>query len=172
MRFDVIVIGGGASGMVAAGRAAEGGAKVLLLERNNSLGKKLLIAGKGRCNITNIGGIKEFIANYGKNGRFLYRAFSEFFNQDLISFFRRYGVETKVERGGRIFPTSDTSRTVLTALEKYLRENRVTVRFNSRVKEILVSGYSHSDRERRKLEVKGVKLKSGEIIYSTDESQN
>jgi len=166
MSYDVVVIGGGAAGIVAAGRAAQGGAKVLLLERNRSLGKKLLITGKGRCNITNIGEIADFIENYGKNGKFLYRAFSEFFNQDLISFFERYGVETKVERGGRVFPATDNSQTVLTALQKYLADNGAAVRYDSRVAEIVVSERTGSDKKNTKLEVKGIKLKGGDIVES------
>ena len=83
---DVIVIGGGASGSMAAGRSAEKGARTALLEKNQSLGRKIRISGKGRCNITNIGPIKEFIGRYGKNGRFLYRAFTRFSNLDLMDF--------------------------------------------------------------------------------------
>ena len=166
MRYDVVVIGGGASGIVAAGHAAQGGAKVLLLERNRRLGKKLLITGKGRCNITNIGEIGDFIENYGKNGKFLYSAFSGFFNRDLMAFFERYGVETKVERGGRVFPATDSSQTIMTALEKYLSENGVAIKCNSRAAEIVVSERTGSDKENANLEVQGVKLKGGEIVES------
>ena len=107
MKYDVIVIGGGASGMLAAGCAAESGAHVLLLERNKHLGKKLRITGKGRCNLTNTCETSEFVEGYGKNGKFLYRAFTEFSNHDLVRFFNEQGVDTKEERGGRIFPVSD-----------------------------------------------------------------
>ena len=90
--------------MMAAGRAAEAGASVLLLEKTGRPGKKILISGKTRCNLTNTRELDDFIAMYGSNGRFLYSAFGRYFRDDLLAFFRRYGVETKTERGGRIFP--------------------------------------------------------------------
>src|SRR5271169_6652147 len=96
----VIVIGGGAAGLMAAGRAAELGASVTILERMDEPGKKLLVTGKGRCNITNIAPLKEFLAAFGPNGRFLYGAFHRFFRDELLDFFHRRGVETKDERGG------------------------------------------------------------------------
>jgi predicted Rossmann fold flavoprotein len=117
--YDVIVIGGGPAGIFASGTAAKNGAEVLLLEKNSSLGKKLLITGKGRCNITNSGDIKSFVKNYDKNGEFLYRAFSEFFNTDLINFFEHYGVKTTVERGGRIFPVNNNSEEILSVLKNF-----------------------------------------------------
>ncbi len=116
----VIVIGAGASGMMAAGRAAELGADVLLLEKTERPGKKLLISGKTRCNLTNLKELDDFIAMYGSNGRFLYSAFHRYFRDDLLEFLRRYGVETKVERGGRVFPTSDDARKVVQAFERHL----------------------------------------------------
>jgi predicted Rossmann fold flavoprotein len=142
MTYDVIVIGGGASGMLAAGRAAENGSRVLLLERNDRLGKKLSITGKGRCNLTNSGETADFIANYGKNGRFLYRALTRFSNHDLVAFFNRHGVATKEERGGRIFPATDDSESVVRALERYLKKHRVTIRLRSRVERILIDSAS------------------------------
>ncbi|MBN1622417.1 MAG: NAD(P)/FAD-dependent oxidoreductase [Endomicrobiales bacterium] len=134
--YDVIVVGGGASGMMAAGHAAENGAKALLLEKNNKLGSKLLITGKGRCNITNIGEINDFIESYGKNGRFLYRAFQTYFNYDLMGFFEKYGIKTKTERGGRVFPVSDESGSIVYALKQYLNKNNVNVKLNLGVKKI------------------------------------
>lgn len=98
----IIVIGGGASGLMAAGRAAEVGAPVLLLERMERPGKKILISGKTRCNLTNSKDLDNFIAMFGANGRFLYSAFHRFFRDDLLAFLQHYGVETKMERGGRI----------------------------------------------------------------------
>ncbi|MCK4532602.1 NAD(P)/FAD-dependent oxidoreductase [bacterium] len=136
--YDVIVIGGGASGMFTAGCAAAKGAETLLLERNHQLGKKLSITGKGRCNLTNVGEINDFIDSYGKNGKFLYRAFTRFFNQDLIAFFNRYGVSTKVERGGRVFPVTDNSESIVNALRRYLQENKVNLGLNLQVKEIVL----------------------------------
>ncbi len=103
----VIVIGGGASGLMAAGRAAEMGARVLLLEKMPRLGLKLGLSGKGRGNLTNQGDIQTFIESYAPDGRFLRNCFAQFFNQDLLDFFETLGVPLAVERGGRVFPISD-----------------------------------------------------------------
>ena len=124
----VIVIGGGAGGLLAAGRAAECGASVVLLEKNGILGRKIRITGKGRGNITNTADLNEFIAAFGPNGKFLYGSFSRFSNQDLIELLERLGVPTKVERGGRVFPQSDRAADVVTALEAWLRELGVEIR--------------------------------------------
>jgi predicted Rossmann fold flavoprotein len=124
---QLVVIGAGASGMMAAGRAAELGANVLLLEKTERLGKKILISGKKRCNLTNTKEVDHFIAMYGPNGRFLYSVFKGYFQDDLLAFLRHYGVETKVERGGRIFPTSDDAFDVVKALEHYLADNGVQI---------------------------------------------
>ncbi|MBM4313092.1 MAG: NAD(P)/FAD-dependent oxidoreductase [Deltaproteobacteria bacterium] len=121
----VIVVGAGASGMMAAGRAAEKGARVLLLEKTDGPGKKILISGKSRCNLTNARDLGDFIAMYGPNGRFLHSAFRRFFRDDLLAFLRRYGIETKVERGGRIFPVSDDSADVVGAFRRYVKERLV-----------------------------------------------
>jgi len=107
--------------MMAAGRAAERGRSALLLEKNDSLGRKLLISGKGRCNITNIKGVSEHIENFGGTGRFLRNAFSRLFNAELMRFFEERGVELKAERGGRVFPRSDRSKDILEALRRYMR---------------------------------------------------
>ncbi len=117
---DVIVVGGGASGLMAAGRAAALGARVVLLEKTDSVGKKILISGKARCNLTNSADLKDFISMYGQNGRFLYSVFSRFFRPELLEFFEGFGLKTKIERGGRIFPVSDDARDVVGALKKYL----------------------------------------------------
>ena len=135
---NVIVIGGGASGMMAAGRAAEMGAQVILLEKTHRLGQKILISGKTRCNLTNARDSDAFIPMYGQNGRFLYRAFHRFFREDLISLLKRYGVETKIERGGRIFPASDKAGDVVHAFRKYLIENGVKIMTNARVTQVQV----------------------------------
>jgi hypothetical protein len=124
----VIVIGGGAGGILAAGRAAECGAKVVLLEKNSTLGKKLRITGKGRCNVTNTADKNEFVEAFGSNGKFLYGAFSRFSNQDLRDLLERLGVPTKVERGGRVFPASDRADDIASALEKWLKELKVDIR--------------------------------------------
>ena len=119
---QVIVIGAGASGMMAAGRAAELGANVLLLEKTERPGKKILISGKARCNLTNTKESGDFITMYGSNGRFLYSSFKHYFRDDLLAFLRRYGVETKTERGGRIFPASDDAHDVVKAFERYMAD--------------------------------------------------
>lgn len=114
--------------MMAAGRAAESGAHVTLLEKTNQPGKKILLSGKTRCNLSNIKDKDDFIAMYGPNGRFLHGAFSRFFRNELIEFLKQYGVETKVERGGRIFPFSDQARDVVQVLRRYLKDQGVTIR--------------------------------------------
>ena len=116
----VIVIGAGASGMMAAGRAAELGAEVLLLEKMKRPGKKILISGQTRCNLTNTRGFDDFISMYGPNGRFLHNAFHRYFRDDLLSFLKRYGVETRAEPDGRIFPISDDASDVVKAFQRYL----------------------------------------------------
>jgi predicted Rossmann fold flavoprotein len=120
MTKQVLVVGGGAAGMMAAGRAAECGADVLLLEKTPRLGSKLRLTGKGRCNLTNQAEIPQFITHFGETGPFLYSAFARFFVQDLLSFFNQRGVPTVVERGGRVFPASNDARQVVDALEGYL----------------------------------------------------
>ena len=112
----VIVIGGGPAGMLAGIKAAEDGNSVTILEKNNSLGKKLLITGKGRCNITSGLDISEFINNTPGNGRFLYSAFDNFNNNDIIQLLKEENLEVKEERGNRIFPVTDNARDVLSAL--------------------------------------------------------
>jgi predicted flavoprotein YhiN len=124
----VIVVGAGASGMMAAGRAGERGARVLLLEKTNGPGKKILVSGKSRCNLTNACDRENFLSMYGPNGRFLHGAFHRFFRDDLIAFLKRYGVETKVERGGRVFPVSDDAADVVKAFRRYLKDYGVKIR--------------------------------------------
>ena len=135
---QVIVIGAGASGMMAAGSAAELGANVLLLEKSDCFGKKILISGKSRCNLTNAKELEDFINMYGPNGRFLYSAFKHYSKNDLLAFMKHYGVETKTERGGRIFPASDNAQDVVKALKRYLIDYEVNTLTNSRVSGILV----------------------------------
>lgn len=134
--YNVIVIGGGAAGMMAAGRAGQYGDKVLLLEKMDKFGKKILVSGKTRCNLTNAAELKEFITMYGEKGRFLYHAFHHFFRPELVNFFAGYGVETKLERGGRIFPVSDNAHDVVRALERYLTDNKVETKSNANVTSI------------------------------------
>lgn len=117
--YDTIIIGGGAAGLMAAGAASEYGESVLLIEKNEKLGKKLFITGKGRCNVTNSAPIDEIIKNIPVNGRFMFSALSAFSNEDLICLLKEHGTETKEERGGRIFPVSDKSSDIIKALTKY-----------------------------------------------------
>lgn len=135
----VIVIGGGAAGMMAAGRAGELGARTVLLEKNTLLGRKLRITGKGRCNVTNTGEIRDFIENYPGNGQFLYSALNRFSNQRLMGFLEAWGVPLKVERGKRVFPLSDKAQDIVEAFSRYLDNNNVEVRLGETVTEIRLS---------------------------------
>jgi predicted Rossmann fold flavoprotein len=134
--WDVIVIGGGASGLMAAGRAAELGGRVLLLEKMGRVGLKLAITGKGRCNLTNGGDLPTFIENYHHNGKFLYNAFSRFFNHDLVSFFQTHGVPVAEERGRRIFPVSNRAQDIVRALREYVLSHGAKILIHSPVREI------------------------------------
>lgn len=137
--------------------AAKSGDKVILLEKNNSLGKKLLITGKGRCNITSSLEMDEFIKNIPGNGKFLYSAFKNFTNEDIINMLKENGLEVKKERGNRIFPSTDKSIDVLNALIKEMEKYNIEIKLNANVEEIL------SDLA----EVNGVKLANGEKIIAT-----
>ncbi len=136
-KYDCIVIGGGAAGLMAAITAADSGKNVLIIERNNRLGKKLLITGKGRCNVTNNCGIDEFMANIPTNPRFLYSAYSQFNSQDCMNFFERLGVKLKTERGNRVFPVSDKAGDIVSALEQAVKERSITVK-NIRATELII----------------------------------
>ncbi|MFA5147292.1 MAG: NAD(P)/FAD-dependent oxidoreductase [Candidatus Omnitrophota bacterium] len=130
--YDVAVIGGGAAGTMAAIRASQLKKSVLLVERNDAIGRKILLTGKGRCNVTNAAPIDTFIEKFGRHGRFLRTAFTAFSNDDLIDLFRSTGLEMKIERQGRVFPVTDRSRSVIEALKKRLEENGVEVLCNAR----------------------------------------
>lgn len=154
MSRRTIVIGAGAAGLMAAGRAAERGFEVILLEKNDRPGKKLRISGKGRCNITNNTDIDGLIQNIPGNGSFLYSSFYTFSNEDIMQFFRDEGLELKVERGGRVFPVSDDANDVVSALVRRAARSGAVIRYRSPVTSIEVSDGA----------VKGVALKNSETI--------
>lgn len=137
MNYDVIVIGGGTSGLMAAISAAENKAKVLLLEKGSKLGQKLLISGGGRCNVTNRLPIEEVIKHIPGNGRFLFSAFSVYNNEDIIQFFENMGVALKEEDHGRMFPVSNNAKSVLDALVNKLKSLHVDIKSNTSVKDVL-----------------------------------
>ena len=138
-RSDVIVIGGGAAGMMAAGTAAEAGASVILLERNEKLGRKLYITGKGRCNLTHHCSVGEVLQNVPRNGRFLFSSMTAFPPERVIPFFEGLGCPVKTERGNRVFPVSDHSASVIDALRRWLQQSGVHV-VNARAESLLQDG--------------------------------
>ena len=140
MKRRMIVIGAGASGLLAAGQAAQLGADVLLLEKMDHPGRKLRITGKGRCNLTNVAPLPEFIAHFGANGRFLRQCFSRFFTPDLLAFLEAGGVRTVTERGGRVFPASENARDVVDSLVRWVRGQAVDIQTVSPVGRLLVEG--------------------------------
>ena len=149
---NVIVVGGGAAGMMAAIFAARNGQNVTLLEKNEKLGKKIFITGKGRCNITNASEIEDLFSAVISNPKFLYSGFYSFTNDQVIHFFEELGVATKIERGNRVFPVSDHSSDVIAALAREMQHLKVKVQLHCEVKELLINN------ER---EIKGVRLANG-----------
>ncbi|HMK65548.1 MAG TPA: aminoacetone oxidase family FAD-binding enzyme, partial [Thermodesulfobacteriota bacterium] len=135
--YDVIVIGAGASGLMAAGVAGASGVRVLLLEKMSRAGLKLGITGKGRCNVTNLGELEDFINSYSPDGRFLRNCFARFFNRELMTFFEDRGVPLVVERGQRVFPKSNRALDIVSALLRFIREGGVTLLKEHPVQEIL-----------------------------------
>ena len=171
--MKVVVVGGGPAGMMAAITASENGNEVYLLEKNNKLGKKLLITGKGRCNITSSLDMKEFISNVPGNGKFLYSVFDNYTNIDIINFLKKHGVNVKEERGNRIFPTSDKSIDVLKAFEDELKNKHVKIKFNSKVTNIEIEEdkvkfvqYIDENGENKKIKIDKVILATGGKTYS------
>ena len=164
--MKVIVIGGGPSGMMAAITASEHGNKVILLEKMQSLGRKLLITGKGRCNITSSLGMEEFIKNTPGNGMFLYSAYKNYTNKDIIEFLEKQGLKVKEERGNRIFPVTDKSKDVLECFIKRLKELNVDIHYNTKVDEIIVQNDAET---KRAIAVKTEKeiIKADKIILAT-----
>lgn len=152
----VLVVGGGAAGMMAAVTAARNGGDILLLEKNEKLGKKLFITGKGRCNITNAADIEALFSAVVSNPKFLYSSFYSLTNDQVIDFFEELGVKTKVERGGRVFPESDHSSDVIRALEQEMKRLGVEIRLDAEVKELLIKDGC----------VEGILLSSGKKLYA------
>ena len=138
LKYNLAVIGGGPAGMMASGTAGALGARVVLLEKNPLLGIKLMVTGKGRCNITNVEDeTRKLVEKYGPQGKFLFSALNKFNTKDTVDFFESLGVQIKVERGGRIFPKSDMAKSVLDALKLYLKNGNVEIKYNSAVKKII-----------------------------------
>ncbi|MDT9723857.1 NAD(P)/FAD-dependent oxidoreductase [Xylanibacillus composti] len=156
MQHDIIIIGGGPSGLMAAVAAGERGASVALVDKGDKLGRKLGISGGGRCNVTNAKELDELIRNIPGNGRFLYSAFSHFSNRDIIAFFEQLGIRLKEEDNGRMFPVSDKAKTVVDALIRKVTALGVEIYTHAPVKEVLYE-YGHTA---------GVRLNSGEILHS------
>ena len=166
--MKVVVIGGGPAGIMAAISASENGHKVILIEKMKTLGRKLLITGKGRCNITSSLDIEDFIKNTPGNGKFLYSAYKNFTNKDIINFLNKQGLKVKEERGNRIFPVTDKSVNVLECFLKKLKELNVEIRYNTKVEEIII----RKDNQKNTKEVIGVKtnfeiINADKIILAT-----
>lgn len=136
--MKTLIIGGGPAGMLAGIKSAEDGNTVTILEKNNSFGRKLLITGKGRCNITSSLDISEFINNTPGNGKFLYSAFDNFNNKDIINLLKEEGLETKEERGNRVFPVTDNAKDVLNALLNRIKKLKINIKLNAKANKILI----------------------------------
>ena len=154
---EILVVGAGAAGMMAAIAAAEEGAQVLLLERNDRAGRKIFITGKGRCNVTNACDTEELFSYIISNEKFMYSALYQFHNHQIMEFFESKGCPLKVERGNRVFPVSDHSSDVIKVLTQYMDKLKVKVRYHALVEDILIGEEG---------KIKGVLLDSGEQIFS------
>lgn len=152
--MNVIVIGGGAAGMTAAITSAKEGNKVTLIEKTSSLGNKIKITGKGRCNVTFDGDIEDFKRNIVKNNKFMYSSFMNYTNNDVVEYFESLGVPTKIERGGRIFPQSDKAEDIVNALLKELRKYNVEIKYNTYLVDFIL----------KENILVGIKTNNGEIL--------
>ncbi len=161
-KIDVIVVGAGPAGLLAAGSAAEEGERVLVLEKMRQEGRKLLITGKGRCNITNDSEVEEFIRHVYPDGRFLRNAFGYFFSNEILGLLHRYGVDTTCERGGRYFPSSNRSADVLSALLKWVGELNVEIRCGERVEKLMIE-----DHKIKGVQSNGQEIRAGKVILAT-----
>ena len=161
--WDIIVIGGGPAGMMAAGRAAEKGAKVLLLEKNDSLGRKLLITGGGRCNLTNAEfDTRKLLAKFNDNNKYLFSAFSKWSVKETLDFFHSRKMETKVEAFQRVFPITDRSESVWNVLVEYMKESGVTVRSKS-----VVTGFEMVKNKIVAVKLGNKKIEAKQFILAT-----
>lgn len=161
--MKVIVIGGGPAGMMAAIKAAENQNHVILLEKMNQLGRKLLITGKGRCNITSSLPMEEFIQNVPGNGQFLYSSFKQYTNQDIIEFLKQEGLLVKEERGNRIFPVTDKSLDVLKCFTKRLKELKIEIKYDTKVQQVLPI----KDKKEFIIKTNQGELKADKVILAT-----
>ena len=159
----VVVVGGGAAGMMAAYQAAKNGHKVILVDKNEKLGKKIYITGKGRCNLTNAGELEQIFNNIMTNRKFLYSALYSFTNDDVINFFETNGMKTKIERGNRVFPVSDHSSDVISTVAKTLRKNHVDIRLFTPVKDLIIT----NDKACGVLLENGEKIMCDSVIIAT-----
>lgn len=161
--FDVAVIGGGPAGMMAAGRAAELGARVVLVEKNEELGKKLLLTGGGRCNVTNAEfDTRKFIEKLGKNGKFFFSPLAAFGAKRTIEFFEQRGVKTKVEDRNRVFPASNDATDILGALKRYMEEGHVTI-----MTETVAAGFNRREAMLTQLIVRGGEVEANAYVMAT-----
>ena len=152
MNKKICIIGGGPAGIISAGIAGSKGNDVTLIEKNDRIGKKLFITGKGRCNITNSNPIEDFFDNIISNKNFLYSSFYTFNNDDIIKLLDKYGLKVKVERGNRVFPNSDKSSDVINAFGKFLSDNNVKVMLNTNVKSVnVINGKFHINIKREEI---------------------
>ena len=154
--YDIAVIGGGPAGMLAAGQASLDGASVVLVEKMDTLGKKLSITGKKRCNLTNSADLPDFIDHFGPNGRFLHQTFARFFREDLIDFLQSIGISTEAERGGRIFPSNGDALFVTQQLIEWVHKTGVQVITKSPVKRLILEN-NH---------ITGIEISTGSFINS------
>ncbi len=166
MKEKIGVIGAGPSGIIAAGTAASRGKDVYLIEKNKKIGKKLFITGKGRCNITNAIAIEEFFDFIATNKNFLYSALYSFTNENLLDMLNSYGLETKVERGNRVFPISNKSSDVIKALNKFIDENNVNILLNTKVNKIIKNnGKFELKTDKETLKFDKIILATGGVSY-------
>jgi predicted Rossmann fold flavoprotein len=156
--WDVAVIGGGPAGMMSAGRSAELGSSVILIEKNEKLGKKLLITGGGRCNMTNNElDIRKFLEKFKDSGKFLFSTFSQWAVKETLDFFHNRGLETKLEENGRVFPADDKAASVFAVLTKYLEQGGVTIKTGNPVVEII---------KNKENKIESVRLANGDMVYA------